>query len=324
MRVLFNTYPVAFDCPGGGEIQLLKTKAALEGMGIQVALYDLWNPQFSTVDLVQYFSVQGGSMNFCSYVKKRGLPLLIAPILWLGKERDSYPLQEISDLLRICDLVLPNSAAEADLLAGFFNLPRDKFFVIHNGIDPSFAFPVSPALFREHAGIRGPFLLNVANVEPRKNQLTLVRALKGLDLDLVVLGNVRDAEYFEACRREAGGRLKYLGYLPHESELLKSAYRACDLFVLPSTLETPGLSALEAAACGARMVITEVGSTREYFGNQVTYVCPDDGAQIREGIHRELGMKRDDSLRNQVIAHFTWENTARQLRAAYEKVLGIS
>ena len=75
MRVLFNTYPVAFDCPGGGEIQLLESKKALERVGLEVLLYNFWHPRFDDVDLVHYFSVQGGSMNFCSHVKRRGLPL---------------------------------------------------------------------------------------------------------------------------------------------------------------------------------------------------------------------------------------------------------
>ena len=70
MRVLFNTYPVAFDCPGGGEMQLLKCKQALESLGVEVLLFDPWRPQFEQVDVVHYFSVQGGSMNFCDYVKR--------------------------------------------------------------------------------------------------------------------------------------------------------------------------------------------------------------------------------------------------------------
>ena len=46
MRILFNTYPVAFACPGGGEIQLLKSREALEKTGQQVFLFNIWDPQF--------------------------------------------------------------------------------------------------------------------------------------------------------------------------------------------------------------------------------------------------------------------------------------
>ncbi|HHL39840.1 MAG TPA: glycosyltransferase [Deltaproteobacteria bacterium] len=322
MRVIFNTYPVAFDCPGGGEIQLCSTRSAVEAAGVEVLLYDQWRPRLDDADLVHYFSVQGGSMNFCSHVKRRGLPLVISPIIWLGRDRDSYPLGEIRDLLHLADMILPNSAAEAGLLREFFSLPEEKFTVTHNGVDRSFAAEVAPALFRERFGIEGPFVFNAANVEPRKNQLSLVRALKGTGMRLVIAGGVRDRAYFEACMAEGGGFTAYVGRIAHEDDLLKSAYGGCELFVLPSLLETPGLSALEAAAAGARLVVTAVGSAREYFGDEAVYVDPYDVDDIRRGIGEGLARERGGALRRLVTERYTWENTAAEVVSAYEAVLG--
>ena len=50
MRVVLNTYPVAFDCPGGGEVQLLQSRAALQRRGVQVDLFDVWKPQLRTAE----------------------------------------------------------------------------------------------------------------------------------------------------------------------------------------------------------------------------------------------------------------------------------
>ena len=136
MRVLFNTYSVAFDCPGGGEVMLLEYKSALEALGVEVILYDPWHPQFDQADLVHYFSVQGGSMNFCSHVKRRGIPLLISPIIWLTAENvPTFPIEEIRTLLHNCDLILPNSKAEQNQLSEYFGLNRQKFAVVYNGIN---------------------------------------------------------------------------------------------------------------------------------------------------------------------------------------------
>jgi len=322
MKVLFNTYPAAFDCPGGGEVQLGETKKALERSGVKVRLFDIWNPELDKVDLVHYFSVQGGSIPFCAHIKKRGLPLVISPILWLGdKPSQKYPVGEICDLLHLCDLILPNSRAEAKQLSEFFKIPIKKFQVTRNGVAPSFAASASAAVFRKKFKITHPFILNVANIEERKNQINLIRALKGTGHRLLIAGNIRDRAYFNECLKLGRGFVKYLGYLEHGSEILRSAYQACELFALPSLLETPGLSALEAAAAGAKVVITEVGATREYFGNRVTYVNPFDLADIRRGILEELGRQRGNGLKKHIVKNYFWKKTAMEVRRAYARVL---
>lgn len=318
MRVLFNTYPVAFDCPGGGEIQLLKCREAVRALGVEVLLFDPWRPQLDRVDLVHYFSVQGGSMNFCAHVKRRGLPLVISPVLWLTDEnRAHFPMTEIRDLLHLCDRVLPNSLAERDQLCEAFGLAADNFTVVPNGVDPAFGMPTTPELFRSHFGIAGPFLLNVANIEPRKNQHRLARVARQMQTTVVLVGHVRDSKYLAHCLDEGGGFLRHLGPLEHESPLLKSAYAACNVFVLPSLLETPGLAALEAAAQGASLVVTSVGSTKEYFGDLASYVDPTDESQWRGVLKNSLAAPRDDRLRRHVLGHHTWSAAGDALLEAY-------
>lgn len=325
MHVLFNTFPVAFDCPGGGEIQLLKCQEALEAIGIEVMLYDLWQPQLDRVDVVHYFSVQGGSSNFCNYVHQKGIPLLISPILWMTDQSyraGIYPNDEIRHLLHLADRLLPNSQAEAETLAALFEVPLDKFSPIVNGVDNYFLSNRAEAqLFYDTYQITAPFLLSVANIEPRKNQLNLVRAVRDLEIPLVVFGNIRDRPYFEQCVAEGQGCFHHLGYLDHHSPLLLSAYAACEAFVLPSTLETPGLAALEAASLGAKVIITQEGCTREYFGDRVAYVDPFSVESIRSTIREQLQTPAHPGLKAHVADAFTWHRAAQQLKQAYAKVL---
>ena len=56
MKVLFNTYSTAFFCPGGGEVQLLKTREHLQQLGVEVDLYDPWEPAVERYDIVHMFS----------------------------------------------------------------------------------------------------------------------------------------------------------------------------------------------------------------------------------------------------------------------------
>lgn len=325
MRVLFNTYPVAFGCPGGGEVQLLRCREALQRLSIEVELFDPWHPQFESVDLVHYFSVQGGSMNFCDYVKRIGLPLLISPVLWMTPaNRRLFPLGEIRDLLHRCDRILPNSELESQQLAEEFELELEKFSAIPNGIDESFAEPADPRWFRQHFQIDEPFVLNVANLEPRKNQIMLARVARELGMNLVLIGRARDSDYRDEVLRAGGSRVRYLGWLDHDDPLLKSAYRACRLFALPSLLETPGLSALEAAAQGAKLLVTSVGSTTEYFDDLACYVDPLDEDSLRRGLQDAWSSPAEPRLRSHVLDRFTWDHAARALIDAYEQTLAAT
>lgn len=321
--ILFNTYPVAFDCPGGGEVQLLKYMEALETLGVRVLRYDPWNPrpQFDATDVVHFFSVQGGSWRFPIHVKEvRKLPLVISPIIWID-DPQKYGMDDIGCLLRMADHILPNSRAECDQLAALFHLDPALFTPIVNGVDDIFFEPAAPALFRERFDIREPFVLCMGNIEERKNQLRLIEALSGSGVRLVLAGQDREAGYAARCRAAADDRVHFIGKLDHGSALQRSAYAAAEALVLPSTLETPGLAALEAGAAGTRLALTEVGCTREYFGDQATYLAPYDVAGIRAAVLEALSRPRSPELPALVRQKYTWRRAAEQLIAVYRGVL---
>jgi glycosyltransferase involved in cell wall biosynthesis len=326
MRIVFNTYSMAFHTPGGGEMQLLKYKENLPKFGVDVDFFNLWQPHFLDYDLVHFFSLMGGSTPFCHFVKTLKLPLIVTSSLWITEEtKHLYPFEEIKHQLSFADRVITNSKVESKQMASVFNMPIEKFAHVYNGIDPIFKTSVAPALFREHFNIQYPFILNVGNVEPRKNQLNLIKAMKAFpDLKLVVIGHARVPDYLKACQEEGGEQFVYLGALPHDGELLRSAYAACEAFALPSTLETPGLAALEAAASGAKVVVTGVGAAREYFADMAFYVDhPDSVDEIVRQIKEALSADKAKSalLAKHVQSHFLWESVVAELVKVYNTIL---
>ena len=112
---------------------------------------------------------------------------------------------------------------------------------------------------------------------------------------------------------------KHLGAI-EDIEFLKSAYCACSAFVLPSMCETPSIAALEAAAQGAKIVITKEGSTTEYFKNYVSYCNPTELQSIIQGISNELNSNRDSSLKNYIRETYTWDNTANDIIGVYKSL----
>jgi glycosyltransferase involved in cell wall biosynthesis len=318
VRVLFSTYPWAFETPGGGEIQLRKYAEYLPAHGVDVQLHDMWRANLADVSLVHFFSSIGGSVHFCNYVRQRGVPLVISSSLWLTPDTAHlYPVDEIRTQLSLADVVVTNSDVESDLLAGVLALPRDRFMTVMNGFDTRFSEPQDPNLFRTAFAIDGKFILNIGNIEPRKNQLGLVRALAGHPVPLVLLGHKRDEAYAAQVLAEGGSQVRYIGPLDHADPRLASAFAACSAFALPSTLETPGLAALEAAAAGAPLVVTSEGPTRDYFGGHAQYVDHRDPQDIRRGIDLALSGAQGTGLKAHVASRFGWPKVTEALVEVY-------
>ena len=223
----------------------------------------------------------------------------------------------------VADVICPNSQAEVDRFLKHFDAPAGKYHVTHNGVDREFFDSVPASLFLAEYRIERPFILCVGNIEVRKNQLALLRAADSLNLHVVLIGNVRDTEYFAQLNAEFSGRFSYLGYFEHTSPILRSAYSACSAFALPSLLETPGLAALEAAAAGAPLVITQEGCTEEYFGEAAYYVDPKSVEDISEKLLAAVNSKRDAVELCTRVMQFTWDRVAEELEQAYLKAQSI-
>jgi len=323
VKVLFNTYPMAFHTPGGGEIQLLAYRDHLPRHGVDVTLFDPWKPCLLEHDLVHFFSCVGGSVHFCAFIRQIGLPLVVSSSLWITEQtKHLFPTEEIRHQLGLADRVVANSEIECETLSRVLDLPRDKFVTVYNGVDDLFFEPCSPDIFRRHVQIEERFILNVGNIEPRKNQLRLIAAMKELpDLKLVLMGHIRDPRYADECLHRGGEQVRYVKAVPHDSPILRSAYSACEAFALPSALETPGLAALEAATLGCRIVVTEVGSAGEYFGDAAHYVDPTSVESIAHGLAAALKAPGSTDNESFIPKNYSWSAVTERLHETYASVL---
>lgn len=327
INVIFGCYPWAFDCPGGGERQLMAWKSHLKNQGVNVGLYDPWQPISPGVDIFHFFSVMPGSYQLCHFFKQKGLKVVVSPNLWVTPDTKwDYPHDEIQRLVSLADLLVVNSRMEADALGEVYNLPKEKFHVVYNGVEELFFSRVAPNLFVDAHGLVGKrYFLNVANVEPRKNQLFFLRALSDFpDVSLVVIGNARNESYLEECQTIGREQFRFIGPLDYGSEMLRSAMAGAEGFVMPSTLETPSIAALEAAAAGCPILITRIGSTIEYFGKEAVYVDPFDHASISEGVGKLLEGRFSSEINSRIREEFTWQVSAGELHKAYQRLLEIS
>ncbi len=341
MKVTMACYQSVSLIHGGPRVQILRTKSELEKLGVDVSLFQPWesSPQFHP-DIFHLFSANLGTYHLARNIEPLSIPLVASPIFFTQRSARSirltlaleHSLKRIRTGIwtdygfteQICKwsrAVLPNTADEAHLIEYGLNIPAKKISVIPNGVDPRFEFG-NPALFKKKYGI-DKFILNVGHIGPaRKNVLGLIRALRSIDHPAVIIGKVigRDGEQ---CLKEAAKNKNILVIpgLENESEMLASAYAACDVFALPSLFETPGIAALEAALAGSKIVITPHGGTREYFGTMAHYVDPHSVDSIHAGILAALNENRNDKLRHHVKQEFLWSKVAEKTLAVYKKIL---
>ncbi|HNX68433.1 MAG TPA: glycosyltransferase [Candidatus Omnitrophota bacterium] len=344
ISVAFYVYPTAFQSPGGGEILLLKTKEFLEKEGARIKLFDPWHDQLENFDILHTFGSVKDALPMMQAAKRAGIKNVLSTICWYNLQsaihihgsiakrsgailrhaaKSLFPMIPSSrkHMMELADLLLPNSRSEAAQLQRYFGIPKDKITVIPNAVDPIFE-SAKPDLFINKFGFKD-FILCVGRIEPRKNQLGMVRALNGSALDLVLIGDPVKAypDYYKACRDAAGPNIHFVGGLPHDSELLRSAYAACNVFLLASWLETPGLAALEAGLAGAKVVITREGATQEYFSDYADYVNPADPHDIRRKVEAAFSRPRSTSLRTHIRENFLWHQVAKKNLESYRLLL---
>jgi glycosyltransferase involved in cell wall biosynthesis len=170
----------------------------------------------------------------------------------------------------------------------------------------------------------GDFVLYVGRIEPRKNVLGLIQALRPTGLPLVIIGDPPPGHevYDRACREAGQGSVFWIDALDHDDPLLGSAYAAARVFALPSWFETPGLAALEAALAGCAVVITPFGCTREYFGDRARYARPDRPSAIAREVVRAWENGPDPRLSSHVGTHFLWSEVAQRTAEVYDQVAG--
>jgi glycosyltransferase involved in cell wall biosynthesis len=344
MHVLFATSQATALTRGGVRTQVLQTKDALENLGVHVTLFDTWrdfNPD--DFDLVHIFAANMATYHFARAVKAQGLPLVISPVFFTRRAAkvvhnvikiDTFISRKvrgiwtdyglIAEMCSWAEVVAPNTSEEGKLFVDAFGVLEKKVIVVPNGVEERFVH-ATPGLFEREYGIKD-FILSVGHIGPeRKNVLRLIEALECIDHPAVIIGRIEDTPSGRACleRARRNPRLLIINALPHDSMLLASAYAACDVFVLPSQFETPGIAALEAGLTGAKIVITPIGGTKDYFGNNAIYVEPTSTVSIAEGIRTALKNKKDTVLNTRIQKEFLWNKVGEKTKEVYNTILHL-
>jgi glycosyltransferase involved in cell wall biosynthesis len=232
--------------------------------------------------------------------------------------------------LRRLDWLITCASFIGEHIASRFRFPADRITCIPFGRDPYF----SPGSNGDRAGRAGgsPILLQVANVLPVKNTVTLVSAFSQLhrdfpDLRLVICGD-QSHPYFEEVKSLAA-RLKVLDCISFmmgvTREQLRDLYRSATVFVLPSLHEGCPLALMEAMACGKPCVTSDRAGLPELGGDAVLRY---ENATDSEALAKLLARVLSDSNLGQSLSgsalqraqDYTWERAANKTLEVYDSL----
>jgi glycosyltransferase involved in cell wall biosynthesis len=222
--------------------------------------------------------------------------------------------------------VLVPSAATARDLADLYGLEPARVTVTPLGADPPAAVDPAPArALLERLGVRGPFLLAVGTLEPRKNLARLVAAFAeaGAELPSHHLVVVGPAGWGDALGGPTPPRVALAGRV--SDEVLAGLYATADGLAYPSLHEGFGLPVLEAMARGLPVLTSDRSSLPEVAGDAALLVDPTDVPAIAKGL---VELVADSGLRERLAAEgprraaaFTWRATAEATWSAYQEAL---
>ena len=215
-----------------------------------------------------------------------------------------------------------------------FKIPADLIRIIPGGVDiRQFTCAGSRAGARASSGLElgRPTIVTARRLVRAKGIEGLIDAVKIArakipDIMLVVIGTGPHAAalraYVSSC--EMDQHVRFMGFLSEEA--LRCAYRAADLFVVPTiAMEGFGLVVIEALACGTPAMVTPVEGLPETVRDLNPRLIFESSAPqaIANGIlgafDGSIDLPNEDACRA-YAERFAWPRIAERVQSVYEEV----
>jgi len=317
---------------GGFQIQIEQTMLALQKIGVEVEYLRWWDDS-QRPDVIHFFGRPDSG--YAHFARQKGIKLVMSRLL-TGLGSRSHAKRKLQKLVmtasqallpkmitsnfeweayKTVDAAVLLTSWEAQLQHEMFSVPKEKIFVIPNGVEDAF--------FQSKPAARGPWLVSTVTITERKRVVELAEAAVLAQTPLWVIGKPYAdadpyAQRFLRLARENPKLIRYEGAI-QDRVRMAAVYREARGFVLLSAMESMSLSASEAAVCECPLLLSDLPWAKSVFRDTVTY-CPITGdAAATAKIMREFydaapGLKP-------AARQVTWVEVARQLKELYETLL---
>lgn len=213
----------------------------------------------------------------------------------------------------------------------FFGIDNNKVDVVYQGCDKVFHSNYPQKQLKEVQDkyqLPECFILCVGTIEPRKNQLLILKALKIVKADVALILVGKPTNYKEELlsyidQNNLQHKVRFLENIPFTD--LPLIYNLARIFVYPSRFEGFGIPVLEAISCGIPTIGATGSCLEEAGGPNCIYVSPDDEQHLAKSIDTIMF---SEEIRNTMISksfeyasQFSEEQIANNLMEVYKRTL---
>jgi len=215
--------------------------------------------------------------------------------------------------------------------------PDNNIAYIPNGVNLDKFESADENLFRKKYGISAgkKIILCVSRIDYQKNQLLLLKSFAKIHkadsmTHLVLIGSITVPDYFVKMldlSQELGisSSVTFIPGLSPDSPLLYSAFKTCDIFVLPTLHEPFGIVVLEAWAASKPVVASRIGGIPGFTeeNKDCILVKPDNQNELTSAIQKVLS---DQELRRKLAQNgyskarmnYNWQIITDKLLEIYD------
>lgn len=320
IRYFFN-FPAIID--GGGAGKVIQNMTKMLSQKHECLPLDFTSKSLD-FDVLMVFDLTYLNPMILSWYKKNGIKVVIYPIfdrtkpLWKMKLLKPLMMRfpvlntfsQRKQVLECADLIITGNESESRDVIELYDADKSIVKMMHYGLDDAIfemEKTVSKDLFKDKYGITDFVFCPASDINKRKNQLNLIKAVKGTSIKLVLNNThiVRDyekREFDELVENEPNILcLERLDY-----DMLISCYKNAKVSVSVSHAETAGLVNLEAGYFGCNLVVSELESFREYLGDFAMYVDQNNVLDIQEKLQLALEKQYDPKFKEYISLNHRW------------------
>ena len=228
------------------------------------------------------------------------------------------------------DKIIAISQQTKQDIIDFFYIPEERIEVVYQGCNAIFHHPIADKIkqaVKVKYNLPNDYLLSVGAIEDRKNLLTILKTLKELpNQKLVVIG--KGKAYRIKCLRfiskhKLSNRVLFLSRL-NLSEMAV-IYQNAQILIYPSIFEGFGIPILEALFSNTPVITSKDGCFSEAGCSSTKYINPLSVEQMKEAILEILNSEElQKEMKKNGLEHaqnFTDDKIANNLMTVYKTLL---
>mgnify|MGYP003626767970 CR=1 FL=1 len=301
-----------------------------------------------SVNMLHGQMLHGGGLDAMALSKKFNIPFVaqshgsdvqVIPEINYGALMEPEKKEQIKRVIKNADKLIAVSSINKQCMIELGAHP-ENVEVIHNGVDIDGINSVPFTDLRPQLGLKPEdfVIITVGRNKPVKRMELLFTALQLLkdykSIKCICVGPKQNLEKL-AKKYDVENQVVFTGTIPENFSYdinppypkLVNAYRASNVYVSTSYVESFGNAASEAIACGIPIVVGKKHGVRDIINEGETgWVMPKETstslAELILGLYEQrVALKENEASIKASVSHLTWQNVANKTVDVYKSIL---